>query len=265
MKKLLLVFLLIPAIGFSQGKLKDAKQNLSSSSSSSSSSSTSSSSRSSSSSSSSFDGSLDAFFLELFLFMSYKTALGEFEYRHFTPYPYYYDNVNGEYDFGLEEGDKRSLFRVGGNYLIGNIINSAEVNINYRFNPFVGAELSHHRFSEKVRNGREHLDVTSLLFNYYRIRERSFSAWWGVGLTYVGNEVGTAGFAYNFGTEIYPFKPISFHASYKQSLINESNIGVLKLQAKYHRKKMAYYTGYHDISLGGVKASGLVLGIEYRF
>lgn len=264
MKKLLLVFLLIPAIGFSQGKLNNAKQNLSSSSSSSSSS-TSSSSKSGGSSGSSFDGGFAEIFAEIFLIMSYKTALGDFEYRHFSPYPYYYDNVNGEYDFGLEKGDKRNLLRIGGNYLIGNIINSAEINVNYRFDPFVGVELSHHQFSEKVRDGREHLNITSLFVNYYRLRERGISLWWGGGLTHVGNEVDEVGFGYTVGTEIYPFKPISFHASYKQSLINESNIGVLKLQAKYHQKKLAYYTGYHDISLGGVKASGLVLGIEYRF
>lgn len=75
----------------------------------------------------------------------------------------------------------------------------------------------------------------------------------------------TSGFAYNIGLEVYPVKPMSFHLSFKQSLINQSNINVFKFQTKYHRKKMAYYTGYHDISLGGVKASGVVLGVEVSF
>lgn len=262
MKKILFLLLLIPALTFGQSKLKNAKSNLSSSSRTSSS--------SSSSSRTSGGGGYGAgvvgdLFIELFLFIGYEAAFGDFEYRHFTPHPYYYSNVNGEYDFGLEDEDKRSQFRVGTNYLVGNIINSFEVNARYRFDPMVGIELFHQSFFEDVRDGTEYLDVTSLVVNYYRIRERFITAWWGAGVTYVGNDVNTAGLLLNVGTEIYPFKPMSLHVSFQQSLINDSNIGTLRTQLKYHRKKKAFYVGYHDISLGNVKASGMVLGFEYQF
>lgn len=257
MKKLILVFLLIPVIGFSQGKLEQAKKNLSSRSSSSSSRSSSSSSKDKSDN--------DNFFVELFSFVTYKIAFGNFKPRHFSPYPYYYDNVNGAYDFGLEIEEKKSLIGAGVNYLSGNYMNSAEANVNYRFLPFLGVDLTHHRFFEEGLNGSDHLDVTSLLINYYRIRERSFTGWWGMGVTYVGNEVNTYGFTYNIGLEVYPVKPMSFLLSYKQSFINQSHINVTKYQIKYHRNKIAYYIGYHDISIAGIKASGMVLGIEANF
>ena len=237
MKKLILVFLLIPVIGFSQGKLNQAKNNLSSKSKSSSSKSKSSSSGGSSGSSTG-DSDFDSAFAEVFLFVgklvligSYKAAFGDYERRHFSPYPYYYDNVPGEYDFGLETEDKKSLIGAGVNYLSGKYINSAEANINYRFHPFLGVDLSHQSFFESGINGSDHLAITSLMLNYYRIRERSFTGWWGMGVTYVGNEVDTYGFTYNVGLEFYPQKPMSFLVSYKQSFINESHINVTKYQA----------------------------------
>lgn len=257
MKKLILVFLLIPVIGFSQGKLEQAKKNLSSRSSSSSSRSSSSSSKDKSDN--------DTFFVELFSFVTYKIVFGNFKPRHFSPYPYYYDNVNGAYDFGLEIEEKKSLIGAGVNYLSGNYINSAEANVNYRFLPFLGVDLTHQRFFEEGLNGSDRLDVTSLLMNYYRIRERSCTGWWGMGVTYVGNEVNTYGFTYNIGLEVYPVKPMSFLVSYKQSFINQSHINITKYQIKYHRHKIAYYIGYHDISIAGIKASGMVLGIEANF
>lgn len=177
MKKLVVAFLLIPVIGFSQGKLDEAKKNLSPRSNLSSSISSSSSNDDRSDDDSLFGNLLSDLFVELFLIVSYKAAFGNFEYRHFSPYPNYYDNVHGEYDFGLEKGDKRSLIRVGGNYLVGNTVNSIEANVNYRFDPFVGVELSHHSFFENGRTGSDQMDVTSLMLNYYRIRERSFTGW----------------------------------------------------------------------------------------
>lgn len=265
MKKLLLLLIFIPAIAFGQSKLKTAKSNLSSSSSSSSTSS-----RSNSSNNSSFGGSYGAgffgdLFIELFAFVGYNTLIGDFQYRHFTPYPYYYGNVNGEYDFGKQEGDKLSQLRVGTNYLIGDIINSVEVNARYRIDPLWGVELHHQSFFEDTREGTEYLDVTSLGVNYYRIRERFITGWWGAGVTYVGSGVDKVGLMLNTGIEVYPFRPISLHASFQQTLINDRNIGTLRTQAKYHRKKTAYYLGYHDITIAGVKASGMVLGLEFIF
>ncbi|MCO4821459.1 MAG: hypothetical protein KC469_05280 [Flavobacteriaceae bacterium] len=103
--------------------------------------------------------------MELISFITYKIALGNFSPRHFSPYQYYYDKVQGEYDFGLEKSDNRNLIHVGANYLAGNPINSIEASINYRFDPFAGVELSHQIFFEKILNGSDRLDVTSIILN----------------------------------------------------------------------------------------------------
>jgi hypothetical protein len=137
----------------------------------------------------------------------------------------------------LETEDKKNLINAGVNYLSGNYINSAEPNVNYRFLPFFGVVLSHQSFFEEGLNGSDCLDVTSLIVNYYRIRERSFTGWWGMGATYVGNEVNTYGFTYNVGLEVYPVKPMSFLVSYKQSFINQSHINVTKYQKNITERK----------------------------
>jgi len=262
MKKLLILLLLIPALSFGQSKLKDAKSNLSSRSSSSSGSSIS---RTSSGGGGYGAGFFGDLFIELFAFVGYDTFFGQLEYRHFTPYPYYYSNVNGEYDYGFIENDKKSQLRLGANYLVGNIVNSIEINARYRPSPLWGFELMHQSFFEEVRNGTEYLDVTSLGANYYRLRERFITGWFGLGATYVGSGVNTFGPMINIGTEIYPFKPISLHGSYQYSHINTSNVTNFRTQLKYHVKQKAFYLGYHDISIGNVKASGMVLGFEYQF
>jgi hypothetical protein len=265
MKKLLLLLLLIPAITFSQSKLKSAKNNLSSSSRTSSSSSSTSTSRTSSGGGGYGAGFFGDLFIELFAFVGYHTFIGQFEYRHFTPYPYFYTNVNGEYDYGIEDTDKKSQLRLGTNYLVGNIINSIELNARYRISPLWGFEMHHQSFFENVRNGTEYLDVTTLGVNYYRLRERFITGWFGAGVTYAGNDVNQFGPMLNIGTEIYPFKPISIHASFQHSNFQNGDINTFRSQVKYHVKKKAFYLGYHDISIAGVKASGMVLGFEYLF
>ncbi|MFT5926744.1 MAG: hypothetical protein ACI9WL_001495 [Rubritalea sp.] len=81
----------------------------------------------------------------------------------------------------------------------------------------------------------------------------------------MGNEVNTVGFAYAIGLEVYPCKPISLQAPFQQSFINESNSNELRFQLKEHRKKGAYYTGYHDYSIAGIGISGFILGVEVGF
>jgi hypothetical protein len=153
----------------------------------------------------------------------------------------------------------------GGSYFTGNSIHAIEAHVNYCFDPLLGLELSHRHFFESNLAGKDNLEVSSLRLNYYRIRERSVKGWWGMGATYVGNEVNTVGIAYQVGIEVYPVRPISLQASFKQSFINESNINELRFQLKYYRKKVAYYTGYHDYSIARIGISGFVLGVEVGF
>ena len=265
MKKLIILCLLLPYWGISQGKLDRAKRELSSRTNEAATTENYGSNEYSSSSSSSSDNVLSQAAVDLFLLISYKIAFGNLEDRYFAPHPYYYDNVNGEYDFGYEKGDKNSMMGIEVNYLLGNTVNAIEANLNYRFVPFLGLELNHQSFFEQELSIRDYLDVTSLMINYYRVRERWLTGWFGVGATYVGHDVETFGAAYNLGLNIYPMKPISMSLVYKQSFINSSQINTVKYQLKYHLKQLAFYLGFHHTSLGGVPVSGAVTGIQTKF
>ncbi len=186
------------------------------------------------------------------------------EYRSFTPHPYY-KNTFGEYYKNDTINSKNNSFKISGNHLFNKDANGVEINANYRVLPILGIEASYIHFSEKIKTGNDYLDISSLMINYYRIRENNISLWWGLGTSYVGNKVNTLGFAYNIGTEIYPFKPISLQASWKQSFINSSSVDVFKTQIKYHIKNTALFTGYHDYQLGSEKNAGFILGLEYTF
>ncbi|TCI85838.1 hypothetical protein [Tenacibaculum sp. M341] len=267
--KLKLLFILIvssSAICFSQEKIKNAKESLKKNESSSSGSSKVTT-RTTTSSSSSYDDNnnlyFDSFWEELAFNVFLGVGIGRAEYTEINPYPYYADGY-GEYTRDFDGNTKRTNFKIGANFLIDRI-KGIELNAVFKPIPIAGLEVSHLNFSEKGLLGSESLNITSINANYYRFREKYFSLWWGAGATYVGNEVDTWGFSYNIGTEIYPVKPLSFLFSWKQSFINDSEVDVFKAQTKYHLKRTALYTGYHDFNLGSENVSGIVFGIEYTF
>ncbi len=194
----------------------------------------------------------------------YGAIIGNTEYRALTPYPYY-NNSKGEYLKLNENYAKNSLFKIGINQLFNSNTNALELSANYRVLPILGIEASHLNFSERSIQGKEYLDISSIMVNYYRIREQGVSLWWGVGASYVGNDVDTWGFSYNIGAEFFPFKPISLQIKHKQSFINYSKVNEFKLHLKYHLKNVGLFTGYHANSLGGENVNGPVFGAEYTF
>ncbi|CAL2106775.1 conserved exported hypothetical protein [Tenacibaculum sp. 190524A02b] len=266
MKQIMILFLLLSCTVFAQGKLEKAKKELSTKttttkptveSSSNASSSTISNSRVNDNDSESFQ----SFVAKVAYSATLGIVAGKAEWRELTPYPYY---DYGEYTKTLNEKTKRSNVKIGVNYF-NNLIKGFEVYGSYKFVPLIGIEASHIRFNEKVNDKKDYLDISSLMLNYYRIREKYVSLWWGLGGTYIGNEVNKLGFAYNIGTEIYPFRPVSFHFSWKHSFINNSSVQRFKANAKYHLKKTAIVAGYNNFNLGSVNTSGLTIGVEYMF
>lgn len=261
MKHKLLLLFFIPYLSFGQSTLGKAKESLSKSSRNSVNVET----RNSSSSSNDddfFSNFFESAFLEVAYYSTLGIAFGGGDYREMNPYPYY--NNHGEFTKDYYDNTKRSSFKIGGNYLI-NRINGFELDAVFKPIPIAGLEVSYLNFSENTLLSSESLNITSFSANYYRFRENYFSAWWGIGGTYVGNEVDTWGFNYNLGLDIYPVKPISLHVGWRQSFINDNTVDVFKSQVKYHIKRTALYTGYHNYKLGSETVSGLVLGIELTF
>lgn len=268
MKNLMFALIfLFPLILFSQERLEKAKESLSSKNSTTSREETKSN-RSSRSGRINRNRDNDGLFIAIVedvgFYLFYGAIIGDSEYRTLTPYPYF-NNSTGEYLKIDTIQSKSSLFKISVNQLFNRGVNGIEFNANYRVLPILGIEASHLNFSENSIQGKEYLDITSFLLKYYRIREQNVSVWWGMGASYVANEVQTWGFSYAIGTEIFPVKPISLETSYKQSFINYNNVNEFKIHLKYHIKKTALYTGYHANKLGSEKANGIVFGAEYTF
>ena len=270
MKKVLLIVLLIPFISFSQGKLNKAKKNLNTKSTRTSSSgkrvvrnSSSSNSKTTNNSSLSEDLGLYALVGKVLFWGTAGIVVGGVHERDLNPYPYFYDN-EGEYAAELSDAGRKQSLKLGTNYLF-NRVGGIELNATYKPIPLIGIEASYIHFSEKNRTNTDVLDITSVMVNYHRIREKHISLWWGLGVTYVGNKVSKAGFTYGLGAEIYPVKPISLHLSWKESFINESEVGVFKTQLKYHFKNKAIFAGYHHHQIAGEDISGPSVGFEMTF
>lgn len=255
---------IIPFLAFSQGRLEKSKEKLASKKSTEYRNSSSTEKKGKQRRNRESNGLVVDLIAEVGFYAFYGVVIGSTEYRSLTPYPYYKDSI-GEYLKGDLEDSKRSLFKISANQLFDRGVNGIELNANYRVLPILGIESSHLSFTENSLAGRERLDISSILLKYYRIRENNFSFWWGIGTTYVANEVDTWGFTYSIGTEIFPFKPVSLHSSYKQSFINNASIEEFKIHLKYHIKKAAVYTGYHANLLANEKVNGIVFGAEYTF
>jgi hypothetical protein len=266
MKSKITLSILLCCLAFSlanaQGKLNKAKDDLSGSSSSSSSSSR-------SSNNNNNDGNDDiGYFDNLFIEIAYHATigilLGEMESRYFYEYPYS-DGSHGEYSLFTQDVPlKRSQFIISNTlFASGKEFYGNDLKLNFRFVPLVGVEVSHLHFFEQ--NPKVELGVSSFMVNYYRIREKNVTGYWGIGATHVGNGVDETGFAYQVGIDVYLNKPFSIGASWKQSLINDATVDEFKLLVRRHIKRTSIHGGFHHYKLGSVTINAMAVGLDYRF
>lgn len=263
MKPIFIRFALIlfySQLHFAQTKLKQAKDNLSANSFTS----TTSKSSDANGSSSNQNAFLVDLLIEPLIWFGTYTILGEAENKSITPYPYY-KGYQGEYQNSHEE-NKTSLLELNSFYISSkDAIKGFNIDVNYRFTPLIGVELKHLHFSEKYFGKTEYVDISSLLVNYYRIREKYITAYWSIGATYIANEIKKIGFSYALGMEIFPVNPFSVSFAWQQSFVNIQSINELKLQLNYHIKQFCPYIGYYNYNLAGVKNPSIGFGCNYRF
>ncbi|MEM6685661.1 MAG: hypothetical protein AAF617_07730 [Bacteroidota bacterium] len=250
------------SVSLAQGKLNRAKSDLSNKSSS-----------SSSSSSSSWNDSDDwgdgaGFFDGVFIEIAYQATIGIFfgnmEPRYFYEYPYS-DGSHGEYAFGDEDVPlKRSQLTISNTFFAsGKEFYGNDIKLNFRFVPLVGVEVNHlHFFEDRPKNN---LGATSLMVNFYRVREQYVTAYWGVGVTHIGNGVDDTGFTYQVGVDVFLKKPYSISTLWKQSLINDTTVDEFKLHVRRHLKRFSVHGGFNHYKLGSVNINSFGLGVDYRF
>lgn len=262
MKKVLISVLLLfwPITAFSQGKLSRAKGDLSGKNSSS----NYSVSNDDTSTESGDMGFLDGVVLELLYFATYGALIGELQPRTFHGYPYS-DGQHGEYAYPESEHDFRgSLLVISNTVSIQSSTFANDLNVNYRFVPAVGVKVNHLHFLDRY-NENEQLGLTSMMLDFYRIREKNVTGYWGVGATYVGNNVATWGFTYNLGLDIFVGDPISFGLLWKQSFVNENSVNEFRGLIRYHLKRFDIHGGFIQHKLGDEHFPSAAFGVGYRF
>jgi hypothetical protein len=206
-------------------------------------------------------GLVDAF-AQGVLYVSFNALFGEVQPRAFIPYAYA-DNIGGEYCYLGEVADvKLSKLVISNTTTFQSGSTGNDVKLNYRFLPFLGLDVNHlHLFDRLDRN--YHLGISTMMLNFYRIREKRVTGYWGLGATYVGREVNTMGFGYNLGLDIYVANPVSIGLQWKQSFISESSINELRILGRYHINRFAIQGGYINYRIGDVGFPSASIGLEF--
>lgn len=210
------------------------------------------------------NGLVEGIVIETLYFVTYGILIGDIQPRSFYAYPYA-EGQHGEY-YPIENHGPG----IKGNLILSNTLAfqsgtfANDLKLNYRFIPVLGLEANHLHFFDKLSEDTE-LGISSIMLNYFRIRERHVTGYWGLGATYVGNEVDTWGFSYNLGLDIYVAHPISLSVLWKQSFINESSINEFQGLVKYHLKRFSIHGGFIHYTIGEENFPSAAVGISYGF
>jgi hypothetical protein len=109
-------------------------------------------------------------------------------------YPYF-DGENGEYNYPEVSVPriKKSSLIISNTLTVQSGTFGNDLRMNYRFLPILGLEANHlHLFDRLDENSN--LGISSFMLNFYRIRERRVTGYWGLGATYAGSDVNIMGF-----------------------------------------------------------------------
>jgi hypothetical protein len=261
MKATIISFLLLftGLCSFAQGKIERAKDDLKSSS-------LPSSYNSGSGEGGSEGGSnfLGGVSFDLLFLATYGTLIGDLQPRYFIEFPYC-DGESGEYDYPeFVSILKKSSLIISNTLTVQSGTTGNDLRLNYRFLPVLGLEANHLHFFDRLDEHSD-LGISSILLNFYRIREKRVTGFWGLGATYVGSEVNTTGFSYNLGLDIYVANPVSLGIFWKQSFINESSVNEFRAMLRYHIGKLAIHGGFINYKIGEEGFPSAAIGLEYRF
>ena len=275
---LMISSLLLTYIGYGQGELQRAKDKLSSPPMSTSSGSeelhTYSTYEDSPQNNSSWDDiSFWPAFLDLTLVLGYNIMVessyeksGRMRHAELSPYPYYKDK--GDYTYDKHSIEDFSLFRtvLSNELFVSEHLFQNHLEAKIRFASRFGVKLSYRHFWEKWRGyPTEHLDALSLTAQYYRIRTEHVSLAWGVGASYLGNQVRQWGFALTSDGEVFIRKPFSLAYALQFTTFDYSDMFSVSVGGNYYYKN--YYMGakyqYHNIA--SAKFSGMLLSVGMSF
>ncbi|MDO5106404.1 hypothetical protein [Capnocytophaga sp.] len=140
-----------------------------------------------------------------------------------------------------------------------------DLNVKLRLGSRFAINAQYAHFWEKLLAAKnENLDLISLTGQYYRIRTPYVSMYWGLGASYIANDVNQFGLATEVGNEIF-LKPFSIQTDFKYSFFDKSDILVFGIGGKYHFRNFNVGAKYQYINLAGYRASGISVGAGVSF
>lgn len=182
-----------------------------------------------------------------------------------NPYPFH-GNTKGDYQYA--GWDNFVLWRLeASNYYFsekGNFFLN-DLNLKFRITDRFAVNAEYFRFWEKLLlTGNEKMDMFSTTFQYYRIRTPRVSVHWGLGASYIANEVKKFGLATEIANEIF-IKPISIYTDLKANFFKNDQIYLFSIGPKYYYRNFNIGVKYQYVNLASYKSSGISLGIGFIF
>lgn len=181
-----------------------------------------------------------------------------------SPYPFH-QGAKGDYLYRNQ--DNYVLWRVeGSNYYFpekGRFY-SNDLNIKFRIGNRFAINTNYLHFWEKLLSGNEKLDMISATAQYYRVRTQRVALHWGIGASYIANDIKQWGFALDVGNEIF-FKPFSIYTDFRGNFFRNSDILLFSIGPKFYYRNYHFGIKYQYIDLARNKASGISFGIGAMF
>ncbi|MDO4229588.1 MAG: hypothetical protein Q4C98_07230 [Capnocytophaga sp.] len=181
-----------------------------------------------------------------------------------NPYPFH-RGAKGDYLYANQ--DDYVLWRVeGSNYYFpekGRFYTN-DLNVKFRIGNRFAVNTNYLHFWEKLLSGNENLDMISATAQYYRVRTQRIAFHWGIGASYIANDVKRWGFALDVGNEIF-IKPFSIYTDFRGNFFRHSDILLFSIGPKFHYRNYHFGIKYQYINLARNKASGVSFGIGAMF
>ncbi len=173
----------------------------------------------------------------------------------------YFKADEGDFDY-VKKKSKRVRFSLENNYLISNSVSGnyvhGELNFATRFSLTADYYLLRQSLFRAATTEYEHFAVMA---NYYLLRDKYVSIWHGLGMRYVGEDIGLYGPAYQIGLRMFLEAPISLESTYKTSLLHNKFTNQFDVHLKWHYKKLFLSSGYNRIAINGSYFKQFSIGI----
>ncbi len=214
-----------------------------------------------------FGGILLELTLGLAYYVAFETAAEMDSPMHqaaLSPYPFH-KGTKGDYQY---VGDNSVFWRLeGSNYYFSEkgTFYTNDLNIKTRIGNRFAVNVQYLHFWEKLlTTENEKLDLFSATIQYYRVRTPRVSIHWGLGASYLGNQLKQFGFATELGNEIF-IKPFSIYSDLKCSFFKNSDVFLFSVGPKYYVRNFNIGVKYQYVNLAGYKSSGISFGVGAMF